>query len=423
MRIPEDRASVPAWIQRRQVALTVVVAVLAAASYAMRIPCIFSADPSGLALAVPACHGDLEAMWYFRGLGQGYVPYLQPFLDPRSGQLVTVEYPVLTGMLMWLASLPGSFGVFVALSTALDAAAAVGVALVLERRCGRRAWLWAAAPALAHYLAYNYDTLPALAVVVALTMVLCRDPETVSWSRLLGSAAVLGVGGALKFYPLIFVLPLALWLLFGTPRRQLPPGARLARAGAAGGMAMGVFVLANLPFAIANPQGWWLPFSYQATRPIDVSTFSLWYFLGSFWPAVDAASWARLAAVATAAGIVVAASAAWLHARRAGAFPLLGASISMLIAYLLLNKVHSPQYILWLLPLLVLSNLRARTIVAYLCLDVVMFWSLGFVVYTGENGLTGPMNVVITLLFATEVVRMGYLAWVAVTCAGRPDPA
>jgi uncharacterized membrane protein len=419
----QDRAGGPARIERRQVALAVVVAVLATLSYVIRIPCIFTADPSGLALAVPACHGDLEAMWFFRGLGEGYVPYLQPFLDPRSGQLVTVEYPVLTGMLMWLAALPGSFGVFVALSTALGAAAAVGVALVLERRCGVRAWLWAAAPALLHYLAYNYDTLPALSVVVALVMVLGRDPVTVPRARLLGAAAVLGVGGALKFYPLLFVLPLALWLLFGSPGRQIPAGRRLARVAAAGGVALGVFVLANLPFAIAKPQGWWLPFSFQATRPIDASTFSVWYFLGSFWPGVDTASWARVAAVATATGIGVAAVAGWLHARRSGAFPLLGTSISMLVAYLLLNKVHSPQYILWLLPLLVLSSLRTRALVVYLCLDVVMFWSLGFVLYTRESGLTGPMNVVIAMLLATELVRMAYLAWIAVASAGRPDPA
>ncbi|CAL8968714.1 hypothetical protein PROP_00358 [Propionicimonas sp. T2.31MG-18] len=43
----------------------------------------------------------------------GWCP-LQPFLGPATGRLVTVEYPVLTRMLMWVFSLPGSFEVFVA---------------------------------------------------------------------------------------------------------------------------------------------------------------------------------------------------------------------------------------------------------------------------------------------------------------------
>jgi hypothetical protein len=409
-------------IDRRSLALAGVVAALTLISFLLRVPCL-APDASGLALAVPGCHGDLEEMWLNRGLAAGNLPYLQPFVHPQTGQLVTVEYPVLTGLLMWLLSRVGTFAGFLALSTLVMGVAAVGVTLILYRWTRRRAWLWAAAPALVHYLAYNYDALPALAVVVALGLVLGRDPTTVRGLRYLGAAAILGIGGGLKLYPLVFLLPLALWLLFGRPGAgQLPLRARLGRALAAGTVGTAVFVAVNLPILLANPQGWWLPFSFQASRPIDASTLSIWFFASSFWPSVGQAQWMLAAGVATAAGIAVAAAAGWLIGRRQGGYPLLGTCISVLAAYLLFNKVFSPQYILWLLPLLVLVGLRARLVVVYLVIDVVMFWALGVEGWTLQYDLRDTTNALVALVLSAAVVRMAYVFRVAIVSASLPDP-
>jgi uncharacterized membrane protein len=359
-------------------------------------------------------------MWESRGLAAGNVPYLQPFIDPDTGQLVTVEYPVLTGMLMWLVSRAGSLPAFIALSTVLMGIAAMAIALILNRWAGRRAWLWAAAPALVHYLTYNYDALPALTVVAALALLLAHDPVGVGRSRYLGAAAILGIGGGLKLYPLLFVLPLALWLLFGRPGAVQPElRVRLGRALAAVGVAVGVFVAVNLPFAIANPQGWWLPFTFQAGRPIDATTLSIWYFAGAAWPSVSQAQWVLLSSAATAVGIAAAAGAGWLVGQRRGAYPLLGTCITVLIAYLLLNKVFSPQYILWLLPLLVLVRLPARLVVPYLAIDVVMIWTLGFILYTRESGMIDAMTTLVSVLLLTVALRIGYLVGVVFSLGGR----
>ena len=397
-------------IDRRALPMVAAVLALAALSFAIRVPCMIDPAASGLALAVPGCHADLEAMWLYRGLAAGHVPYLQPFLDPRSGQMVTIEYPVLTGMLMWLAAMPGSFIAFVALSTLFSAAAAVGIALVLYRLCGRRAWLWAAAPALLFYLAYNYDALPAFTVVLALALVAGRDPLAPGRTHL-AAAAVLGVGGALKLYPLVFVLPLALWLLFGTPGPDQPSlPSRLGRAAAAVGVAAGVFAAINVPFLLANPQGWWLPFTFQATRPIDESTLSVWYLASGFLPAVTPTQWLQVAAVATAVGVLAAAGVGWLIGRRRGGYPLPGSIVTIFVAYLLLNKVHSPQYILWVLPLLVLVGLGTRAVVTYLAIDVVMFVTLGLAVASSSAAM-------FFALLAATVVRTGFLVWAAVRTA------
>lgn len=389
-----------------------VVGILTVLSLLLRVPC-FAWEPTGLALAVPGCHGDLAIMWESRGLAAGNIPYLQPFVDPLTGQLVTVEYPVLTGMLMWLVSRAGSLPAFITLSAALMGLAAMAIALILDRLAGRRAWLWAAAPALVHYLTYNYDALPALAVVAALALLLGHDAVGVSAGRYLGAAAILGIGGGLKLYPLLLVLPVALWLLFGRPGPDQPAlGVRLGRALAFGGVAGAVFVAVNLPFALANPQGWWLPFSFQAGRPIDATTLSIWYYAGIAWPAVSQSQWVLASTVATAVGIAAAAGAGWLIARRRGSYPLVGSCLTVLIAYVLLNKVFSPQYILWLLPLLVLVRLPAKVVALYLAIDVVMIWSLGFILYTRESGLMDAMAMMVGLLLLTVLLRIGYLVGV-----------
>lgn len=397
-----------------------VVALLTAASFALRAPCL-GPGPAGWAALVPGCRGDLGLMWDERGLAAGLVPYLQPFLDPATGRLVTVEYPVLTGMLMWLFSLPGSFAVFVALSTALMGAAAGWTAVVLDRFAGPAAWFWAASPVLVHYLSYNYDALPALTTVLALGMLAGRSPVEVGTGRVLGAAAILGVGGALKLYPLLLLLPLALWLLFGRPGPSQPTWRRrLGRALGAAGAGAGVFVAINLPVLVANPTGWLLPYSFQATRPIDVTTLSVWHFAGQAFPAVPLAAWMAAATLATGLGLLTVCALCWAGARRKGSFPLLGSAVAVLAVYLALNKVFSPQYALWMLPLLVLARFGPRPLVTFQAIDVVLFWSLGATTFVKSVRPDLAVTAAAVLVLAVAA-RLGYMLWLGGAGPRRAD--
>ena len=72
-------------IHRQRLALVAAVLVLAGLSLTLRISCAVEAGE--VAVDVLGCNGDLGQMWFHRGLAAGRVPYLQPFLDPVSGQL------------------------------------------------------------------------------------------------------------------------------------------------------------------------------------------------------------------------------------------------------------------------------------------------------------------------------------------------
>ena len=68
----------------------------------------------------------------------------------------------------------------------------------------------------------------------------------------------------------------------------------------------------------------------------------------------------------------VAAAVGWWRLRRDGSYPWIGVSGAMLCGFLLLHKVHSPQYTLWLLPFFVLLAVPWRWVIGYLVADVVM---------------------------------------------------
>lgn len=59
-----------------------------------------------------------------------------------------------------------------------------------------------------------------------------------------------------------------------------------------------------------------------------------------------------------------------------GTFPWIAVSAAMLCGFLLFHKVHSPQFVLWLLPFFVLLRVPAGWVVAYLLADAAM--GIGF---------------------------------------------
>jgi uncharacterized membrane protein len=233
--------------------------------------------------------------------------------------------------------------------------------------------LVALSPLVAVHVFTNFDALAVACATAGMLAVARRRP-------LLGGL-LLGIGGAFKFYPLMLLLPV---LLVGVRRRELGTAARTIAA------AVAAWLLVNVPVALAHPTGWWEFFRLNQTRLADPDSlyFVVQHFTG--WdgfdgPLADGQAPVVLNAVSAVLFLLCCAAIAVL-ALRAPAPPRL-ASLGFLVvaAFLLVNKVWSPQYSLWLVPLAVLALPRWRLLLAWMAVDALVWVPRMFYYLTPAN--------------------------------------
>jgi hypothetical protein len=308
------------------------------------------------------CYSDVQQLWVGRGVREHTFPYLTGRLersDRPEGNLVggAVEYPIVTGVFMWLAGLGASTdGDYLRTTALLLAPFGLLTAGLLARLAGWRAFIWAAAPALVLYSVHNWDFLATACVVGAVW----------AWSRGRpgGAAMLLGLGAATKIYPGFLALPL---LLERLTVRDIRGAARVV-AGTAG-----VWAAINVPFLLANWDGWWATYAFQAGRVADLTTNSIWYW---GFPDLGVDQVNRWSAALIVTAWLLALLAGGVIAQRTGRYPWLQVGAALLASFLLFNKVYSPQYVLWLLPFFVLLRIRWGWWVSYLAVDLLLYVGL-----------------------------------------------
>ncbi|MFD0360519.1 hypothetical protein ACFQZZ_03540 [Nocardia sp. GCM10030253] len=344
------------------------------------------------------CYSDIQFLWLGRDIDNHVFPYVDGGIT-EDGTLTggAVEYPVLSGVLMWLGAVGADNDAeFLSHSALLLAPFALLTAWLLVRLAGRAALLWAAGPPLVLYAFHNWE-LPVVCTAVAAVYVVTAMTRYSLRTRGILAAVLLGVGFCFKLYPGIFVLPLMAYVLTGGRRDMAagadPEPARLDVRGAlmSAAAAVGTVVVVNLPFALAGYEGWRASITFQQLRQADITTNSIWYWgLRQLFGQDIESETAFQHAVSIASPTLVLASfalAMWLGWKRctmAGAFPWIGVSGAMLCGFLLFHKVHSPQYTLWLIPFLVLLEVPWSAIGAYLVADAAIgigvfryFYSIG----------------------------------------------
>ncbi|PTR25809.1 putative membrane protein [Rhodococcus sp. OK519] len=351
------------------------------------------------------CYSDIQLLWLGRGIDQHLFPFTGGITPDGLLTGGTVEYPVLSGLLMWLGAIGAHTDAeFLQHSALLLAPFGLATAWMLSRLTGRAALLWAATPPLLLYAFHNWE-LPVVATSVAAIAVMATDRWSLRTRGVL-AAVLLGVGFCLKLYPGLFVLPLALYVLTrgrgrGRSRSDLDVRGAAAVLGAAAATAVAI----NLPFAVHDYEGWRASFTFQQLRHADLTSNSIWYWgLRPLMVGDAEGSASYNALVGTLSPLLLAAALAlalwlgWRRYGRDGVYPWIGVSASMLCAFVLLHKVHSPQYTLWLLPFLVLLRVPWSLVGAYLVADVV----LGIAVFrwfdalaTDTDGETAKLLVVV----------------------------
>lgn len=315
-----------------------------AVGFAQKWPCHYAGWPWDTRLAFGSyCYSDIPILFRGRGLIDGAFPYApQPAGPP-------LEYPVGSGYLMDLTArlsrlfTPGAdeataaqayFLVNVVVLLALALLTVWAVHAVLRRTGGRTrdALLVAAAPTLALAGTINWDLLAVAAAVLAV----------LAWAydRPLLAGAMIGLGTAAKLFPLFLLGPL---LLLCLRDRRLRDFARTLAA------AVAVWLVLNAPVMVLYPDGWWEFWRFNAAREADFG--ALWYALQLLGAPVPAVNEVALGVLVL---LLLGVAALARYARRPPTLAQLG--FLTVAAFLLTNKVYSPQYVLWLLPLLVLAR-------------------------------------------------------------------
>jgi hypothetical protein len=304
-------------------------------------------------------YSDLLSLYRAHHLANHAFPYVH----------TVIEYPVLTGLFMWCAAwMPGVGGYLLASCIGL-LGCALGSVVFLRRISPRCAWVFALSPLLLVYSLLNWDLIAIFFMLAGWDYFRRRR---YGWSGVL-----LSLGVCSKFFPLIL-------LVFCVVACFADRDDRVARRGAAVMVATATLtaLILNLPFALANFAGWADFFSFNATRGADVGLlFEL--HLVSAWPIalVDAVS-----ALLVLAAIVV--LALWVLR----GVPVATAAAAALAFMMLMNKVFSPQYMLWVFVFGLLAGWPG--------------WTLASVT---AAGLADYANAMITLHFVSIHARV--FAW------------
>ncbi len=337
-----------------------------------------------------ACYTDVYPLYYVRGLNDGKVPYF----DALTGSDIHyVEYPVLSGGFMQaVAWLVRPFGVdgrglafynVTALLLALLAVVAVlATAYAAGRRSLRTGLMVALSPALLLTAYINWDLLAVALSAVALAAWSRRRPAL--------AGAFLGLAIAAKFYPLLFLGPLVLLCARAGQWRAM---GRLL-AGTAG-----AWLLVNLPVMLFAWDGWKEFYTFSQKRGVDWG--SIFFFLQDQGvTGLDDTD--RLNMLGTGTFLVLAAGIAVLAlaAPRRPRLPQL--MFLVLVAFMLPNKVWSPQYVLWLLPLAALARPKLPAFVVWQLGEIVYFFGIWWYLLsvsgqTPGADLSGTLSAVLSL--------------------------
>jgi uncharacterized membrane protein len=345
------------------------------------------------------CYTDIAPLYSLRGFADGLIPYLQAMPDGQH-----LEYPVLTGGLMQVAALVTSaitavfptdtpatvfFDVNVVLLFVAFVVTVAATALTVRRRPWDAA-LVALAPTMILAATINWDLLPLALIGLALLLWARRHP--------FAAGLLLGLAVAAKFYPVLFLggflvltIRAATWRAFG-----------LLVAGTAAS-----WLAVNVPLMAANAEGWSYFYRFSQTRGEDFG--SAWFALSQAGlPSIPADS---LNLLATGLFLLLCLGIAWvtLAAKRR---PRLASVLFLIVAaFVLTNKVYSPQYVLWLVPLAAMARPKWRDFLIWQAGQVVYFAAIWwFLVGYGVDDTTGLTGQEYSLAIVIHVVSTVYLS-------------
>lgn len=269
--------------------------------------------------------------------GQHLWPFSEKTLLGDTKVQHPVEYPALTGLIMWLLSFlvsPSQTAVFdyYRITAAFQIVLLAISAYLIFKLAGKKyGFYFILAPAVLYSLNRNWDIWAIAAMLLAIYLF--------EKKRFQLSAILLAVSIATKFFPIVLMLPIMIIFL---RNKQIKLFIRYALTTAI------AWTVINLPFVLINYEGWAYFYKFSAERGLGSASF--FEITNIILPTITFSSihfyiLNTLALVAVTTYFV-----------RLKSVPTLAAtSFFVMFGFILFNKQYSMQYVIWLSALAVLT--------------------------------------------------------------------
>jgi uncharacterized membrane protein len=332
---------------------------------------------------IHACYSDLPSLFGERGMVDNTWPYAS---DTNS-----VEYPVLTGLVMYATSFvahtPISYFNFNAFLLAL---LFIGLVFIVYRIKPEFTYLLPLAPAMVASLYINWDL---WAIATMMLAIYWFDRKAYLYSSI-----AIAVSISTKFLPVFLLLPILFILWRSNQIRELVKYAITTVA---------IWMAINLPFALTTPTGWWRFYKLNMEREADWG--SLWLAFSQL--GLGLANLNYLAILLLLIGL----TSFVIFLFEVKNTPTLASVAFIVLAIVMIaSKVYSPQYVLWLTPLAVIALTNKKDLHAFWIWQItetlyhVAIWQ-HLALFTGAKfGLQQGGYATITLIRIAATI---YLAW------------
>ncbi|MEY4338127.1 MAG: hypothetical protein RL680_1022 [Actinomycetota bacterium] len=335
---------------------------------------------------IHACYSDLPSLFGERGMDDNTWPY--------ASDTNAVEYPVLTGLVMYATSFvahsPISYFNFNAFLLAL---LFIGLVFIVYRMKPEFTYLLPVAPAMIASLYINWDL---WAIATMMLAIYWFDRK-----QYLYSSIALSVSISTKFLPIFLLLPIIFILWRSNQIREMFKYATTTVA---------IWLAINLPFALTTPTGWWRFYKLNMERQAD------W---GSLWLAFNqlGLGLANLNYLAILLLLIGLTSFVIFLFELKSTPSLASVAFIVLAIVMVASKVYSPQYVLWLTPVAVIALTNKKDLHAFWMWQIaetmyhVAIWQHLALITGAKFGLQQSGYATITLI---RIAATLYLAFVLI---------
>ena len=286
-------------------------------------------------------YGRASDIYGFYGMhfydGQHLWPFSEKILEGDTTIQHPVEYPALTGLIMWLISFlvtpsPTAIYSYYRITAAFQIVIFSICAYLLFKLSQKKySYYFVLAPAVLYSLNRNWDIWAMAAMLLSIYLF--------EKKRFQLSAILLAVSIATKFFPIVLMLPIMVILL---RNRQISIFIKYSLT------TLSTWLMINLPFALINFDGWAYFYKFSAERGLGSASF---YEITSILIPMAKFNSVHFYILNLITLILVT-----YFLLKLKSIPNLSAtSFFVMFGFILFNKQYSMQYVIWLSALAVIS--------------------------------------------------------------------